>query len=135
LCAKLDKRNYYTYVLMGDSESSEGSVWEAVQLASHYKLDNLICFIDVNHLGQSTETMLDDNIARYIDICTAFGWKTFSVNGHDILALMAVIDKAHAVVGNPVMIIAKTVKGYGVDFAAGRQGFHGKAFTGEQEKL
>src|SRR5690606_9964305 len=113
----------------------EGSVWEAVQLASHYKLDNLICFIDVNHLGQSTETMLDDNIARYIDICTAFGWKTFSVNGHDILALMAVIDKAHAVVGNPVMIIAKTVKGYGVDFAAGRQGFHGKAFTGEQEKL
>ncbi len=135
LCAKLDKRNYRTYVLMGDSESSEGSVWEAVQLAAHYKLDNLICFIDVNDLGQSTETMLDYNIERYVAICAAFGWHVFSVDGHDVAALMAVIDQAHAVVGKPVMIIAKTVKGYGLDFAAGKQGFHGKAFTGTQEKL
>lgn len=135
LCAKLDKRDYRTYVLMGDSESSEGSVWEAIQLAVYYKLDNLICFIDVNDLGQSTETMLDHNIDRYVAICTAFGWHTLSVDGHDVSALMAVIDQAHAVEGKPVMIIAKTIKGFGVDFAAGRQGFHGKAFSGEQEKL
>lgn len=134
LCAKLDKRNYRTYVLMGDSESSEGSVWEAVQVAAYYRLDNVICFIDVNNLGQSTETMLDYNINQYIDICQSFGWHVFDVDGHDVSALMNVIDKAHEVNDKPVMIIAKTVKGYGVDFSAGLQGFHGKAFTGEQEK-
>jgi len=134
LCGKLDKRDYRTYVLMGDSESSEGSVWEAVQLAAHYNLDNLICFIDVNDLGQSTETMLDYNIKRYVAIGESFGWQVFDVDGHSIRALMEVIDKAHQVVGKPVMIIAKTVKGYGVNFSAGLQGFHGKAFTGEQEK-
>jgi transketolase len=133
LCAKLDKRNYRTYVLMGDSESAEGSVWEAVQLATHYKLDNLICFIDVNNLGQSDETMLDYHIERYVNICTAFGWKTFSVDGHDVAALMDVIDKAHHVQKQPIMIIAKTIKGFGIDFAAGLQGFHGKAFVGDQE--
>src|SRR3990172_8508259 len=134
LCAKLDKRNYRTYVLMGDSESSEGSVWEAVQVAAHYNLDNLICCIDVNNLGQSTETMLDYNIKRYVDICTSFGWHVFDVDGHNVQALMDVFDKAHQVHGKPVMIIAKTVKGYGVNLAAGLQGFHGKAFTGEQEE-
>lgn len=134
LCAKLDKRNYRTYVLMGDSESAEGSVWEAVQLAAYYKLDNLICFIDVNNLGQSTETMLDYNIKRYVDIGQAFGWHVFDVDGHDIKSLLQVVDKAHQVTDKPVMIIAKTVKGYGVDFAASLQGFHGKAFIGEQEQ-
>ena len=134
LCAKLDKRDYRTYVLMGDSESSEGSVWEAVQLAEHYKLDNLVAFIDVNNLGQSTETMLDYKIKQYTDRFCSFGWHVFDVNGHDVKSLMEVIDKAHQVVGKPVMIIAKTVKGYGIDFAAGLQGFHGKAFTGEKEK-
>ena len=135
LCARLDKRNYRTYVVMGDSESSEGSVWEAVQLASYYKLDNLIAFIDCNKLGQSTETMLDYEITRYKDIFTSFGWQAFDVDGHNIADLMAVLDKAHAVKNKPVIIIAKTVKGYGIDFVAGMQGFHGKAFTGEQEKL
>lgn len=134
LCAKLDKRDYRTYVLMGDSESSEGSVWEAIQLAAHYNLDNLICFIDVNNLGQSTETMLDYKIKQYVDICIAFGWQVFDVDGHSVKSLMEVIDKAHHVTGKPVMIIAKTVKGYGVDLVAGLQGFHGKALTGDQEK-
>lgn len=135
LCAKLDKRSYRTYILMGDSESSEGSVWEAVQLAAHYKLDNLVCIIDVNNLGQSTETMLDYNIKRYVDIGTAFGWQVFEVDGHDAAALIDVIDKAYEIVGKPIMIIAKTVKGYGVDFVAGKEGFHGKAFDATQEKL
>jgi transketolase len=134
LCAKLDKRLYRTYVLMGDSESSEGSVWEAMQLAAHYKLDNLIAFIDCNNLGQSTETMLDYHIEKYVDRCTAFGWETFAVNGHNIEELMDALDKAHAIKDKPVMIIAKTIKGYGVDFAAGNPQMHGKAFNKEQEK-
>lgn len=134
LCAKLDKRDYRTYVLMGDSESSEGSVWEAVQIAAHYNLNNLIAFIDVNNLGQSTQTLFDYNIERYKNIFTAFGWHVFDVDGHNIKSLMEVIDQAHRVVGKPVMIIAKTVKGYGVDFVAGLQGQHGKAFNKEQEQ-
>lgn len=133
-CAKLDKRDYRTYVLMGDSESSEGSVWEAVQVAVHYNLDNIICFIDANNLGQSSETMLDYKIKQYVEIFTAFGWHTFDVDGHNVESLMDVIDKAHHVIGKPVMIIAKTIKGYGVDFVAGLPGFHGKALTGDKEK-
>src|SRR5438552_13271838 len=134
LCAKLDKRAYKTYVLMGDSESTDGSVWEAAQLASHYKLDNLIAFIDVNNLGQSTETMLDYKINQYCAMWESFGWQVFDVDGHDVPALLHVIDKARHADGKPVMIIAKTIKGYGIDTVAGLQGFHGKAFTGEKEK-
>jgi len=133
LYAKLDKRAYKTYVLMGDSESSEGSVWEAAQLATHYKLDNLIAFIDVNNLGQSTETMLDYRINQYVAMWESFGWHVCSVDGHDISALIDSIDKARHVDGKPIMIIAKTIKGYGVDKVAGLQGFHGKAFTGEKK--
>ena len=134
MCAKLDKRDYRTYVLLGDSEASEGSVWEAAQLAAHYKLDNLIGIIDVNNLGQTAETMLDYRINQYAAMWEAFGWHVFDVDGHDLPALLNVIDKARHVDGKPVMIIAKTIKGYGVDTVAGLQGFHGKAFTGEKEK-
>jgi transketolase len=134
LCAKLDKRAYRTYVVMGDSESSEGSVWEAAQLATHYKLDNLIAFVDVNNLGQSTQTMLDYRINEYNARWTAFGWQVFEVDGHNTQALMDVIDKAHNVTGKPVIIIATTVKGFGIDFAASREGFHGKAFAQEQKE-
>jgi len=134
LCAKLDKRNYRTYVLMGDSESSEGSVWEAIQVAAYYKLDNIICFIDVNNLGQSTETMFDYKIKQYVDMCESFGWHVFDIDGHNVQMLMEVIHEAHQIHGKPVMIIAKTIKGYGVNFVAGLQGFHGKALTGEQEQ-
>jgi transketolase len=133
LCAKMDKRAFRTYVVMGDSESSEGSVWEAVQLAAHYKLDNLICFVDVNNLGQSTETMLDYDIQRYHDIFTAFGWQSFEIDGHNMQQIVDVLDKAHNIIEKPIVIIAKTIKGYGVDFVAGKQGFHGRAFTHEQE--
>lgn len=132
LCAKLDKRDYRSYVLMGDSESSEGSVWEAAQLAAYYKLDNLIAFIDVNNLGQSTETMLDYHIQHYTAVWESFGWQVFSVDGHNVSALMNVIDQARHVKNKPIMIIAKTIKGYGVETVAGLQGFHGKAFTGQK---
>ena len=135
LNAKLDKRDYKTYVLMGDSEIAEGSVWEAVQLAAHYKLDNLIGVIDCNRLGQSTETMLDRHEQQYADIFSAFGWKTFIVDGHDIDALVSVFGKAQAISGQPVMILAKTIKGYGITLAQDKPGFHGKAFVGKQLEL
>ena len=130
LCAQLDKRDYYTYVLLGDSETSEGGVWEAVQLAAHYKLDNLVGIIDCNRLGQSTPTMFEHDMQRYEDVFTAFGWKTFQVDGHDIHALMQTFDEARKI-NQPVMIIAKTFKGHGVSEVQDKEGFHGKAFKKE----
>jgi transketolase len=132
LCAKLDKRTYRTYVLMGDSEAAEGSVWEAAQLASYYKLDNLVCIIDVNNLGQSTQTMLDYNIQEYVDRWVSFGWHVVQVDGHDITALIGALDAISRVVDKPLMIIAQTIKGYGVKTSAGHQGYHGKTFSGEK---
>lgn len=133
LCAKRDNRSYVTYVLMGDSETAEGSVWEAAELAAYYKLDNLVGIIDCNRLGQSTQTIFGCAAKRYEDIFTGFGFKAFIVEGHDISALMAVFDKAREELGSgkPVIIIAKTCKGYGVDYVEDKEGFHGQAFKKE----
>ena len=132
LCAKLDNRDFYTYVMLGDGETSEGAVWEAVQLAAHYKLDNLIAVIDCNRLGQTAQTMFGHTLKRYEEVFSAFGWETFIVDGHDIQELMDVFDKARKVKNRPVVVIAKTIKGYGVELLADKQGFHGKALKKEQ---
>ena len=132
LCAKLDNRDFYTYVMLGDGETSEGAVWEAVQLAAYYKLDNLIAVIDCNRLGQTAQTMFGHTLKRYKEVFSAFGWETFIVDGHDIQELMDVFDKARKVKNKPVVVIAKTIKGYGVELLADKQGFHGKALKKEQ---
>ncbi len=132
LHAKRTDKNFYTYVLLGDSETTEGSVWEAVQLAVHYKLNNLIAIIDVNRLGQSTETMFGHNIDRYKNIFTSFGWQAFEVDGHDIKQLIDVFAQVKKIKDKPVVIIAKTIKGYGIQQFADKQGFHGKAVKKEQ---
>ena len=134
LCAKLDKTSAFTYVLMGDSETSEGSVWEAAEIAAHYKLDNLVGIIDCNRLGQSCETLFGYHVKRYENICAGFGFKTYVVDGHNVHDLMAVFDEIRVAWGaeKPSMIIAKTHKGYGVDLVQDKQGFHGKAFKKEQ---
>ncbi len=132
LCAKLDNRDFYTYVMLGDGETSEGAIWEAVQLAAHYKLDNLIAVIDCNRLGQTAQTMFGHALKRYEEVFSAFGWETFIVDGHDIQELTDVFDKARKVKNRPVVVIAKTIKGYGVELLADKQGFHGKALKKEQ---
>jgi transketolase len=131
LVAKLDKRSALTYVLLGDSELTEGSVWEAIEIAAFYKLDNLIGIVDCNRLGQSTETMHAWHVQRYVDKFEAFGWKTIVVDGHDVHHLMAAFAKARDSEDRPVMIIAKTIKGYGVESVENKMGFHGKAFSKE----
>lgn len=128
ISARMDTLDFKTYVLMGDSETSEGSVWEAVEIAAHYKLNNLIGIVDCNRLGQTTQTLDGYDIEHYERKFKAFGWQTFAVDGHDIQQLMQVFDKAVQVQGVPVAIIAKTVKGYGVKQAENKEGFHGKAF-------
>jgi transketolase len=132
LAARLDDLDFRTYVLMGDSEVAEGSVWEAAEVAAYYKADNLIAFIDVNRLGQTGQTMEGYDLEDYARKFAAFGWKTIMIDGHSISEIMRACDEAKKTKGQPTIIIAKTVKGYGVDLAANKNGFHGKPFSKEE---
>lgn len=133
LCGKyLDRLPYRTWVLLGDSEMAEGSVWEAFGAASHYKLDNITAILDMNRLGQRGETMLGWESAVYAERARAFGWHAIEINGHDYDA----IDKAYGdslnVSGQPTLIVAKTEKGHGYSPIANKDGWHGKALSPEQ---
>src|SRR3990170_6426934 len=119
------------YVLMGDSEVSEGSVWEAMELASYYRLGNLVGIIDVNRLGQSGETMLDWDTEIYKKRVEAFGWQAYVVDGHDFGQITKAFDSIPSDSEKPQMIIAKTIKGKGVSFLEDREGWHGKALGQE----
>ncbi|MCX5922414.1 MAG: transketolase [Candidatus Dependentiae bacterium] len=132
LSGRLDKRNFKTYVLMGDSEVAEGSVWEAAEIAAYYKLNNLIGLVDCNRLGQSTETMHGHHAQRYANKFQAFGWNTIIVDGHDMEQIMGALDKAREHQEGPTIIIAKTLKGYGIDVAQDKEGFHGKSFSKDE---
>ncbi len=125
------------FVLLGDGEMAEGAVWEAVQLASHYKLNNLIGLLDVNRLGQSGETMVGWQVEVYQKRLAAFGFKTLVIDGHNFqeirLALAQIRKEQQGFFGQPVMLIAKTIKGKGVAFLEDQPGWHGKAL--DQAKL
>ncbi len=128
----LDKLPYRTYVLLGDSEMSEGSQWEAIQIAAHYNLDNLIAVLDVNRLGQRGETMYGHDLNAYERRISSFGWETISIDGHSFLEILNAYKKAFSVSSKPVMIIAKTIKGKGVSFLEDKDGWHGKAIKKEE---
>jgi transketolase len=128
----LDKLPYRTFVLLGDSEMAEGSQWEAIQLAAHYGLDNLVGILDVNRLGQRGETMYGHDLSAYERRISAFGWETVQIDGHSFVEILDGYDKALNGKGKPVMIIAKTVKGKGVSLFENQNGWHGKALKKEQ---
>ncbi len=127
LAAKIDKLSYKTFVLLGDGEMAEGQIWEAIEIASHYKLNNLVGIIDVNRLGQSGETMLGWNVKEYQKRVSAFGWETVIIDGHDLKEISQAFSLALSSHEKPVMIIAKTVKGKGLPKLENKDGFHGKA--------
>jgi transketolase len=134
LCGKyLDKLPYHIWVLLGDSETAEGSVWEAFDHASHYKLDNLIAIIDVNRLGQRGETELGWNTEAYEARAKAFGWNAIVIDGHNYDEINKAYEQALQSNGAPTAIIAKTVKGKGVSFLENKNGWHGKALNKDQE--
>ncbi len=134
LCGKyLDKLPYHIWVLLGDSEMAEGSVWEAFDHASHYKLDNLIAIVDVNRLGQRGETELGWNTAAYEARAKAFGWNAIVIDGHNYDEINKAYEQALQSNGAPTAIIAKTVKGKGVSFLENKNGWHGKALNKDQE--
>lgn len=125
----LDQLPYRTYVLLGDSEMAEGSQWEAIQLAAHYRLHNLIGVIDVNRLGQRGETMYGHDLQAYQQRVAAFGWQTILIDGHSYPEILAAYDQARQATSRPVMIIARTLKGKGVTVMEDRNGWHGKALS------
>lgn len=133
LVAKLDKRDQNIYVMMGDGETAEGSVWEAASMASYYQLDNLVSIVDVNRLGQSRATMLEHDMATYRARWEAFGWHVIVVDGHDMAAVVAAFEEATSATGKPIVILGKTFKGRGIPFAEDKDDWHGKAFTGDLE--
>jgi len=129
MSAKMDHRDFYTYVMVGDSEVTEGAIWEAAEVAPYYKLNNLVAILDGNRLGKSTATMHQHNLHRYEQEFQAFGWHTIMIDGHDMQQVMAALDKARQQQEAPTIIIAKTFKGYGVEQVEDKEGCHGKVFT------
>lgn len=130
----LDKLPYRTYVLCGDSEMAEGSVWEAMEIAAHYKLNNLIGVLDVNRLGQRGETMYGHDLSVYKNRIAAFGWETIVIDGHHMPQVQTAFEQAARATDRPVMIIAKTLKGKGVSFIEDKNGWHGKALKKDELK-
>lgn len=122
----LDRLPYRTWVLCGDSEMAEGSMWEAVEHAAHAGLDNLTAIIDVNRLGQRGQTRLAWDLDTYCARLEAFGWRALQIDGHDVDAIDEAYATATATRGQPTAIVARTVKGRGVAAVEGRDGFHGK---------
>ncbi len=130
----LDKLPYRVWVLLGDSEMAEGSIWEAFDHASHYKLDNLVGILDCNRLGQRGETELGWNTEAYAARARAFGWNAIVINGHDYDEINNAYAQALKNTGAPTLIVAKTIKGKGVSFLENVNGWHGKALNQEQEQ-
>lgn len=132
MAGKIDKKDYNVFVLLGDGEIQEGQVWEALMAAAHYKLDNLIAFLDHNHLqidGQISDVMSPEPVDEKFK---AFGWKVIMVNGHDHMQIIEAIGEAKKSNGKPTMIVAETIKGKGVSFMENQAGWHGSAPNKEQ---
>ena len=119
------KTSARTYVLLGDSEMAEGSVWEAMQIAAHYKLDNLVGILDANRLGQRGETLHGHDLTLFEAKAEAFGWYPLVIDGHNIEYIDAAYSTARGIKDKPVIIIAKTFKGYGIAALQDHEGFHG----------
>ena len=132
LSSRLHNALFYTYVLLGDSEMTEGSVWEAIAIAAHYKVHNLIALVDLNGLGQSTQTLDDHNAEQHALRWRSFGWNTLCIDGHNMQEIITAIDKAKQSNKQPSVIIAKTLKGAGLEGIEGKQGYHGKALSKEE---
>jgi len=129
----LDKSSYRTYVLMGDGESLEGSIWEAAEIARHYQLDNLCAIVDINRLGQSDPTLLQHDVEAYRSRWSAFGWNAIPVDGHDIAKLLDAFAQAARTKGRPTVVLARTLKGKGISFVEDKPDWHGKPLKKGEE--
>lgn len=135
LNAKIENLDYKTFVLLGDSELAEGSNWEAIQIASYYKLNNLIAMVDVNRLGQRGETMLGHDLKTYKKRFESFSWKTYIVDGNNFNQIKKVFKKATAEKNKPVCILFKTKKGSGISLLENKENWHGKVLNKKELDL
>ena len=124
---------YRTYVMLGDGEMAEGSVWEAADVAEYQKLDNLCAIVDVNRLGQSDPTQLGHEMPRIAARWTAFGWHAVTIDGHDMQQILNALAEARGTKGRPTVILARTLKGKGVASIEDKEGWHGKALKKGEE--
>jgi len=128
---RLDRLPFRVWVICGDSEMAEGSMWEAAEHAAFYELDNLTAIIDVNRLGQRGETMHGWDLSSYSDRLRAFGWHALEIDGHDVEQIDAAYREAEATTGRPTAIVARTIKGKGYSKVENEPGWHGKAVAEE----
>ncbi|MDD2482217.1 MAG: transketolase [Lutispora sp.] len=134
LAAKLDKKSYRVYALLGDGELQEGQVWEAALTSAHYKLDNLTIFIDHNGLQIDGTNEEVKNVNPIEDKWKAFGWHTITIDGHDFQQIKNAVEEAKNTKGKPTVIVACTVKGKGISFMENQVGWHGVAPNAEQKE-
>jgi transketolase len=125
--------DYRTYVLIGDGESAEGSVWEAADVAANLKLDNLCAITDMNRFGQSQVTQWEHKVEELTARWAAFGWHTIAIDGHDLTAVLRAFADAKRKSGRPTMIVARTLKGKGASICEGKENWHGKALKKGEE--
>jgi transketolase len=133
LNARRIKSEYRTYVLMGDGETAEGSVWESAHVAVADRLDSLCAIVDVNGYGQSRQTQFDHDMEAYAAQWRGFGWHAIVIDGHDVQTILEALEQARATKGKPTVILARTVKGQGISLMAGKPGWHGKALKKGEE--
>ncbi|MDA2935197.1 transketolase [Acidobacteria bacterium AH-259-D05] len=133
LAARMNQTGNRIYVLLGDGEAAEGSVWEAAALASHYHLDNLIAILDINRLGQSQPTMYEHDLESHRERFASNGWHTQIIDGHNIEEAITSLQTAVAVQDRPAAIMAHTLKGKGVSLMENRDGWHGKPVPAGEE--
>jgi len=132
LAAKLDHRDYKTYVLLSDGECDEGQTWEAAMSAAQFKLDSLTAIVDCNRIQLSGWTQDIMNLEPFAQKWQAFGWHTVDIDGHDFAQILAAFQEAGKIKTKPTVIIAHTIKGKGVSFMENNVAFHGKAPTPEE---
>jgi len=127
LSGKLQKKDYHVFVIIGDGESQEGSIWEASMAAPNFKLDNLTAILDYNHL--QNDYSVDDIMPIHppVDKWQAFGWHVIDIDGHDMAQVVSALEEAKSHQGTPTMIVANTVKGKGVSYMENVCEWHGKA--------
>lgn len=131
MAQRLEKISQQVFVVLGDGESAEGSVWEAAQFAGHYQLSNLCAVVDLNRLGQSGGSYFDHDVEGLAARWRSFGWNAIGVDGHDVGALRTAFAAARALTTMPTVLVAKTLKGRGVHLFEGKDGWHGKVLPKE----
>ncbi len=132
LAARLDRRDYRVFVMLGDGENDEGQVWEAAMAAASMKLDNLVVIVDHNQFQQTAAVVDVVDYTPLYKKWEVFGWDTVELDGHDLAAVHAALSRARSGLGRPACLVARTVKGKGVSFIEGAKGHHGRALTPEE---